>query len=181
MPSLRTFRPDHDAKEGEARTTFVARKSGAGFTLLEVLVVMGIMSILGGFALIVSLDVYRGFAFRTERDMLISVLHKARSQSMNNMCLGTGCTDGKPHGVHVSTGAYIVFQGASYASRDVAVDEVVPAENAAARITPGSLSEVVFAQLSGSAAPVGSIGLTDSAGHISTTTINSEGQITWTN
>lgn len=156
-------------------------KSGAGFTLLEVLVVMGIMTILGGFALIVSMDAYRGFAFRAERDMLISVLHKARSQSMNNVCLGTGCTDGKPHGVHVETGQYVIFQGASYATRDSAVDEVIVASNGAASISPLSLSNVMFTQLSGVATPVGTIGLIDTAGHISTTTINSEGQISWSN
>ena len=155
--------------------------SQTGFTLLEVLVVMGIMTMLGGFALIVSMDVYRSFSFRTERDMLISVLQKARSQSMSNMCLGPGCTDGRPHGVHVSTGQYVVFQGATYATRDVSVDEVIAAENGAARIAPSSLTDVVFTQLSGAAAPVGTIGLLDDAGHISTTTINSEGQITWGN
>jgi prepilin-type N-terminal cleavage/methylation domain-containing protein len=157
------------------------QKSGAGFTLLEVVVVMGIMTMLGGFALIVSLDVYRGYAFRTERDMLIAILHKARSQSMNNICLGVACTDGRPHGVHIATGQYVIFQGASYAARDAAVDEVIPATNATASIVPSSLSEVVFTQLSGTAAPVGTVGLTDSAVHISTITINSEGQITWTN
>lgn len=155
--------------------------NATGFTLLEVLVVIGIMTMLGGFALIVSMDVYRGFAFRTERDMLVSVLYKARNQSMSNVCLGAGCIDGSPHGVYVSTGQYVIFQGTSYATRDTAVDEVIVASNAAASIAPHSLSEVVFTQLSGIASPVGTIGLIDTAGHVSTTTINSEGQISWSN
>ena len=164
MRSLRTYR--HNSVQ-------------QGFTLLEVLMVTGIMTMVGGFALIVSMDVYRSFSFRTERDMLISVLHKARSQSINNICLGTGCTDGRPHGVHVTTGQYVIFQGASYATRDASVDEVVLAQSGAAKIAPSSLTDVVFTQLSGAALPVGTIGLLDDAGHVSATTINSEGQITW--
>ena len=92
-----------------------------------------------------------------------------------------GCVDGRPHGVRVQTGSYIIFQGASYAARDTAVDEIIPAQNGAARIAPASLTDVVFAQLSGSAAPMGTIALLDGVGHVSTTTINSEGQITWSN
>ena len=95
--------------------------------------------------------------------------------------MGSGCTDGRPHGVHVSTGQYVVFQGASYLARDISVDEIYSANNGAASISGSSLTDVVFTQLSGGAAPVGTIGMIDSAGHISTTTINSEGQITWSN
>lgn len=165
------FLPSFDGKEDRSR---------AGFTLIEILIVLGILAILSGFGLVASLDAYRGYSFRNERNTMVSVLQKARSQAISNICLGSGCTDGKPHGVAFQAGQYIIFQGSGYAARDQAVDQIV-AVNYALTFAPGSLPEVVFSQLSGDAAPAGTITLTDEAGHSSVISINSEGQISWTN
>ncbi len=144
---------------------------------------MGIMTLLGGVALIVSMDNYHAYAFRAERDTLVSLLEKARSQSMSNICLGVSgsCTNGRPHGVHVSAGQYTVFQGQTYSTRDDVVDEVYPVRGVDVKTKSGSLSEVVFAQLSGDVLAPGYITLLNSDGHISTTTITSQGAIIWTN
>ena len=155
-------------------------KSERGFTLIEALVVMAIMTMLAGTSLIVSMDSYRGFAFRGERDNLVASLVRARSQSMNNICLGGGCTDGKPHGVYVETGRYVIFQGASYAARDSAVDEILFVQNSTVRFGTTSV-EVVFAQLSGDVVTAKDIGVTDDVSHYSTTSVNTEGRISWTN
>src|SRR3989344_9280246 len=56
-----------------------------GFTLTEILVVVGIFALLMSFSLVVSLDIYRGDSFRAEQDFVISILQKARSQSINNI------------------------------------------------------------------------------------------------
>lgn len=155
------------------------RKSG-GFTLIEALVVMGILSMLGGLGLFLNLDTYRSLMFRSERDTLISAILKARSQSMNNMCIGTGCTDGKAHGVYVTKGKYVIFQGQSYATRDTSVDEAIYAQNDTVGFSSPSY-EVVFAQLSGSVTTPLDIGFNDGAVHYSTTSINTEGRVSWTN
>lgn len=161
----------------------IRERSGgaAGLTLIEIIVVIAIFTILGGLGLMVSMDSYRGYAFRGERDSLITVLQKARSESMNNMCRGATCTTGKLHGVALQPGQYVLFQGTSYATRDTALDEYVASGYAGVHAAPGSLTEVVFDQLSGDVHLPGTITLLGDDGHTSTITVGGEGEITWTN
>ena len=150
-----------------------------GFTIIEILVVIALLATISGFGLIVSIDSYRGYAFRADRDTLVSLLERARSQSMNNICIGASCTNGRLHGVFIDAAGsqYILFQGSTYAARDSAVDEVV---GASSLVSHSGLAEVVFAQLSGDANPAGDIVLSGMAGSVSTTSINARGQISWT-
>ena len=158
------------------RRTFT--HNAPAFTLLEVLIVMAIFIMVAGFGLFVSLDTFRGYSFRNERDVVVSVLNKARSQSINNMCFGTSCTDGKAHGVYFGVaGNYVVFQGASYATRDTALDEVVAASHKGATVT--GTSEVVFAPLSAVVASPATITVTADS-HSSVITVGTEGQVVWT-
>lgn len=140
--------------------------------------VIGLIAILGSLGLAASMDSYRGYGFRNERDIIVGALQKARSQAMSNMCFG-GCTDGKPHGVSVQAQQYTIFQGLTYASRNSGYDETVPAASNGMQLN--GLSEIVFSQLSGHVANPGTITISDQAGRASLVTINSEGQITWTN
>ena len=152
-----------------------------GFTLLEILVVLGIFSILGALGLIASMDMYRGFAFRNDRDMLVNLLEKARNESINNICISASCTGGQPHGVRVAANQYVIFQGPSYALRDTTADEFVATQYRALTIGAGSLSEVVFKQLNGDVATAGTITLLDGMGHASVVSMSGEGRISWTN
>lgn len=149
-----------------------------GFTLTEILIVMALISVVAGLSTIMSMDNYHSYSFSNERDLIVAVLHKARSQAINNMCLGAGCTDGRPHGVHIVGNQYTVFQGPTFAGRDSAVDEIVRAN---APVTLTGATDVIFSQLSGSASSTASITISDATAHTSTITINSEGQISWTN
>lgn len=156
-------------------------RNSRGFTLLEILVVMGLILMVVAFGLIVSFDDYRGFTFRNERDIVVSVIQKARGQAINNMCFGAGCTDGKPHGVYFgSAGQYIIFQGATYASRDATVDEVIDAKDKAATLT--GMNTVVFNRLRADAVTTGGATLTVSQpGRTSVVTVEPEGRVWWTN
>src|SRR5271154_5232788 len=107
----------------------------SGFTLLEILVVMGILTVVAGFGLALSLDGYRDYLFRDERDTVIGALQKARSQAINNVCLGSGCSDGVPHGVFLQNSQYTIFQGASYAGRNGSVDQILPSNYGSMSIT----------------------------------------------
>ena len=69
-------------------------KNYSGFTLIEMLVSMGIIILIAGFGLFLSMDFYRGYLFHYEKDLVISILQKARSQSLANI-------DEKPHGVYI--------------------------------------------------------------------------------
>lgn len=155
--------------------------TSGGFTLLEILIVMGLILMVVAFGLIVSFDDYRGINFRNERDIVVNVIQKARGQAINNMCFGAGCTDGKPHGVYFATaGQYTVFQGADYASRDSAVDEVIPARDKAAAVS--GMTSVVFDRLRADAVTAGGTTLTVTQGsHVSVITIEPEGRVWWTN
>jgi len=149
-----------------------------GFTLIEVVIVMAIVAILGGLALILNMDNYRGYIFSGERNTIVNVLQKARSQAINNICLGSGCTDGKPHGAHFEPGKYIIFQGTAYDPLST-LNEIIKADSSDIQINP-SAADVVFSQLSGevSVAPW-TITISDSAGHNNTVSVNSEGRISW--
>jgi prepilin-type N-terminal cleavage/methylation domain-containing protein len=150
----------------------------AGFTLIEVIVTIALIGIIGGTAVYFGIDSFRGYSFHSDRDLLVTSLQHARSQAIGNNCLGSSCTDGKPHGVLIQPDKFVVFQGISFATADHDVDVIVEANPT---ITKSGLSEVVFKQLSGDVSTVGDIVLTDSVGRVSTTTVGSEGQILWTN
>jgi Tfp pilus assembly protein FimT len=151
-----------------------------GFTLLEVLIIIGLIVIVGAFGLIVSIDSYRSFHFHNERDTVVAVLEKARSQAINNMCFGAGCTDGKAHGVHFDhAGHYTIFQGDTYASRDEDIDETIDAKDAAATVT--GTTDVVFGKLSGDVTTPGTMTVTDVNGKTSVVTIDASGRVWWTN
>ena len=152
----------------------------AGVTLIEILLVMGILAIVSGLALVTTFDSLRAYGFKHERDILVVLLQKARSQATSGVCLGALCVGGKQHGVSVQSSRYVVFEGSSYATRDVSVDEYIAVNYP---VSASGLSEVVFVELSGDAIPssLGSITLSDSAGHTSRIDINSEGRIAWTN
>jgi len=144
--------------------------------MLEMIVVMGIFALVGGTALFVSMETFHGSNFRSDRNLLAAALQHARAQSMNNMCLGAGCADGKPHGVKIlPDNSIVLFQGASYATRDASVDSVFHLNIAAAT----GANEIVFSQLSGASVAT-TVSVTDQAGHVSTMTISSEGRIAWT-
>jgi prepilin-type N-terminal cleavage/methylation domain-containing protein len=151
----------------------------AGFTLTEIIITMAMFAAVGSLSIIVGLDTYRNFIFRSQRDTLVMALLAARSQAVNNICFGSSCTDGKPHGVAILTGQYVIFQGASYASRDAAFDQAFQANTLVNHL---GASEVDFAQLSGQAITVpsspSSITLRDAA-HSDNININKAGMIDW--
>jgi len=113
-----------------------------GFTLIEIIVVIGIFSVLAGAGLVFSYDSYRGYLFRSEYGNIAHVITKARNLSANNF-------HESPHGVHFDTDTYTLFVGDSYASRDSALD--IPFERNTAVHLDGP-EDVVFEQLSGNLA-----------------------------
>jgi len=156
-------------------------QDNSGMTMIEIVVVIGIITILFSLGFFVDLSTYSRYSHRSEVDVIVSVLEKARSQSMNNKCFGS-CTDGKTHGVYITSGQYVIFQGNDYASRDLAVDEITTANpNSSAT----GFTEVVFEQLTGKLKP--QISPMDSEltltvtqeGKTSKIHINNQGRINW--
>jgi len=157
-------------------------KRDNGFTLMEVIIVITLLGMIVGLTTFVGFDSYRGSSFRSERDALIGVMQRARSMATNNICLG-GCTNGK-HGVHITATEFTIFQGSDYLTRDSSYDEITKM-GPLVQIAPGSFTDVIFSGLSGDATTlpsgVSTLTMTDATGHNSVITIQSFGQITWTN
>ena len=138
-----------------------------GFTIMEILVVLGIFALLAGFALVVSIDAYRSHNFRSEQEQLLGVLLKARSQSVNNI-------NQKPHGVHLDSATqYTLFEGNTYATRDAGKDIVFSKPG----FTLGGATELIFSQLTGQPNVTGYISLDDHIHPVYKLCINGEGQI----
>lgn len=139
-----------------------------GFTLIEVLIVLTLLSVLAGFGLILTLDSYRRFAFGAQQELLVSLLERARAQSVSNV-------NQSPHGLHIDAqnSTFTLFQGDSFAERDISQD-LIFAGNPVQSLE--GFSDIVFSRLSGTTTP-GSFILSDKPFGQANITLNYEGQI----
>lgn len=151
-----------------------------GFTLIEILIVIAILTILIASATTVDFGDFRKSSFNDTRNLILLSLQKSRSNAMNTICTGTSCTTGSAHGIRIETTRYIIFQGSTYNSIDPTNEIVYLPENTRLR----GMTEIIFEKLTGNTrtTPAGTqdLVLYDSSSHISTTTIGNEGQISWT-
>jgi len=136
--------------------------------VIELVITMAIIAIMVGLGLFVSLEFYRSSDLNSERDILLSVMRRARTQALDNVY-------GLQHGVFVSPSSYIIFAGSSYASRAAQYDETFPRSNA---ISVSGLSEIVFSALASTSTSSGTIILADATAS-TTMSVNNEGQINW--
>ncbi len=148
-------------------------KAVPAFTLIEILVVVGLLVVIGAFTAAIGYDSYRVGALHGEEHTLTSVLQKARAEALNNI-------GQSPHGVAIfpttHPSSYVAFEGADYASADHALDEIIDSTYPVTIATPPA--EVVFEQLSGESNYSGVITITDPVRGISATIfLNSEGRI----
>ena len=139
-----------------------------GLTLIEILISISLLAILAGFGLVESMDSYRRYNFFSQRELLVSLLQRARAQAMQNL-------NEMPHGLHIDSIAatYILFQGSDFAHRDLSGDLIFSGN-------PGQsfagLTDVVFSRLSGTTTS-GSIIFKDSIHQQAVINLNDEGLI----
>ncbi|HDY73417.1 MAG TPA: prepilin-type N-terminal cleavage/methylation domain-containing protein [Candidatus Jorgensenbacteria bacterium] len=91
-------------------------KSQKGFTLLEIMIVIGLFALLVGISIPFGLDVYRSYVLISETRNMVSFLRRAETLSFTN-------TRNDSYGVMVMNDRFVVFRGASFATRDTAFDE----------------------------------------------------------
>ena len=139
-----------------------------GFTLVEIVIVVAILAVVLGLGYFVGFDFYKNYALHSEKDILISVLRKARSQALNNV----GAT---AHGVYIDDSSYTIFYGNSFVSRDSQYDENI---RKAPGISLSGLNEVVFAPLTATSTASSTIVLNNNRNSFFID-INSEGRINW--
>jgi prepilin-type N-terminal cleavage/methylation domain-containing protein len=149
--------------------------SKRGFSLIEVIVVVALFGIVAGVGLIVSMESYRASSYHSDRALLVSLLQRARSQAINNLCSSSSCTDGAVHGVHIEADKYVLFEGATYVAGNA--DNAVFAADT--NTTHSFTGDIIFSQLSATTSAQ-TITLTGQ-GRASDITISAEGRISWTN
>lgn len=140
-----------------------------GFTLIEVLLSVAIISVLAG----LSLPVYQSFNNRNELDIATQSLANALRRAQ---LYSRGMQNDSQWGVEIQPDAATLFKGNVFASRDTAYDEptVIPDS-----ITVSGDSEILFAKLSGAPDAAASITLTSINNDTRTVTINAKGTVTY--
>ena len=147
-----------------------------GFTFIELLIGVAILAVIFSLSLFIGFDFYKSYSFHFEKNTIVSVLQKARSQSLNNI-------NQAPHGVYFANPLqYIIFECVtppspctSYAHADTSKNIVInPAYGISITGTP---FDVIFDQLSGASSDR-TITVTDSVREYDIS-INSVGRIDW--
>lgn len=140
-----------------------------GFTLIEMLLSVAIIALLAG----LSLPVFQSFNTRNEVDIssqsLVSALRRAQVYAKAGY-------DESPWGVAVQQNNIVLYKGASYATRDAALDEITPVSPTT---TITGLNDIPFAQQSGLPQTSGSITLTNVDSETRTVTINTKGMVSY--
>lgn len=158
------------------RSRHVSRSPSAnGFSIIEIIIVLALLTSIGGFAMVTSLSQFRTSVIGDDRETLVTLLQHARALSMNGECEGT-CPASVAHGVAIATSTFILFQGLTFTSRDRAYDSFFVRD---IHTTYSGLSEIVFAPLSGNVATTGDIVISDIMGTTSKVSINNIGRIIW--
>ncbi len=150
-----------------------------GISLIEVIIALGLIGLIGSGIGNTHINEYQQYSFSDERNAFVNALQKARSRAMQNICLGPECTKGLPHGIYLEDNVYVIFQGLVY-DPDDPQNETMHFHTKTKVIGP---TYIIFSPLSGagSTTPLHMwdiVFIHDSM--TATTTINSEGLITWT-
>lgn len=117
------------------------------FTLIEILIVIGMLAILTGLVFPLSFNFYRNQQIETNTQGIIQTLRRAQLKAM-------AVENGSSFGIYLTDDNYTLFKGDSYLARDVQYDE---ASGLSPIVTVSSLSEVVFSKLAGIPSATGTV------------------------
>ncbi len=144
-------------------------QNSAGFTLIEVLLSVAAITIIAG----VSIPVYQSFQVRNDLDIAtVEIAQGARRAQILSQSV-----DGDiAWGVKIQSGMIVIFKGNSYATRDVAFDEIFEMPIS---IVISGISELVFAKFTGLPTTTGTTTLTSSTNETRNITINVKGTVNY--
>ena len=126
-----------------------------GFTLIEVIIVMIILSSFFLIGLIVDQKMYSHRTLQEEKLLIVSILQKIRSRSLNNIYESS-------HGLHINENNYIIFRTVPY-SESESTNENIPKNNKYTITGSPELQnsdneiEIIFTELSGEPINTGEI------------------------
>jgi len=154
----------------KSQTAYKDNKS-SGFTLIEILVVMGIVIALFAIGNFVDFSNIGRASLNKEEEKLVSVLQKARNRSMNNIGQSR-------HGVRidpVDKTNFIIFQETPYLENE----KIPRSENIEIDTSSINTTDIIFDQLSGQPNKTGNIILSDNNNTTRNITILTSGLIDW--
>ncbi len=143
-----------------------------GFTLIEIIIVMAILTFIISFGLVMNLSYFKSDIFAAEQSTLVSALQKARGKATSN-------TYETVHGVCYISPNYVIFRGRNTCLPANAADETLSADSNIAALSAFSATfpTIVFSQLAGTTTAT-TITLTDGI-KSATISVNAEGTINW--
>ncbi len=138
-----------------------------GFTLLELLLSVAILTLLTG----LSLPVYESFVRRNDLDITTQsvALDVRRAETYARAVNGDSTW-----GMEFLSSSVVLFKGATYATRDSTYDETVPLPGS---VTLSGTSEIVFAKLSATPSVTGSVTFSSTTNDTRTLTVNAKGMV----
>lgn len=91
------------------------KNNQSGFTLIELVVVMGIILMLFGFVSFNLIGVQRGTSLNSIVDVLASDMASQQTKAMQ----GSGLSSGNSYGIYFEESKYTLFQGTIYSPSDI--------------------------------------------------------------
>lgn len=142
------------------------KERGKGFTLLEILVVIGIMGLLLSFTANPLLSFYRQIVFQGAVENVLTMLDEARKSTLSSYY-------STEYGVHFETGRVVLFRGNTFNNGDSNNDEyILDVSTNISNITlNGGVIDVVFDRITGETSTYGSIVVEQISGNLSSSTI----------
>lgn len=110
-----------------------------GFTIIEVVVTLGILAIIFGATAPVNWEFYQKIELRTEYNNYLSYLKLARAAALANK-------NTSAYGVYIGPDNITIFEGVNYAARNQSKDQLFARS---LLINVSGATEVVFSPLSG--------------------------------
>ena len=138
-----------------------------GLTIIEILLVLGIFSVIGAIVGVGSSSLLFQSYFTNTVERVVRTLHTAQGYSFN-------CPADSSWGDHYESGRLALFKGAGYASRDPAFDAVT---DIPAAVTITGWNDLYFDRLRGVPSVPLSI-LIEVSGRAGTVSVNEQGGIT---
>ena len=139
----------------------------AGFTLLEVMLSVAIITVLTG----VTLPLYESFVRRNDLDLTAQSVAAAIRRAETYARANNGDS---VWGVAFRASGVTVYKGTSYAGRNSGFDETVTIPGS---VSVSGLSEVNFAKLSAAPSVTGAVTLTSTTNDVRTVTVNAKGMV----
>ncbi|MBI2797735.1 type II secretion system protein [Candidatus Saccharibacteria bacterium] len=144
----------------------VAYQQKSGFTLIELILATGIITIL----VMISIPILNRYVQRNDLDVAASAIVQDLYRAQN---LARNGENGGNWGVYIQSGSITVFQGNSYASRIQSKDEVF---GISPTIATSGTNEYVFSSFTGTPIATGSSTIQKNS-DTKTVTVNAKGVI----